>query len=58
MKNQYQLRLNIPSKLIKKLNLDEHSIVEIKEVDTPEGKGFIVLKKSKKKLKIKGEWIK
>ena len=58
VKNTYQLKLNIPSEIIKKLGLDGDSKVEIKEVDTPEGKGFVVLKVSGKRLQLKKGWIK
>jgi len=57
VKNTYQLKLNIPSELIKKLGLNENSRVEIREVETPDGVGFIVLKVKDQKMKVKKEWI-
>jgi|TARA_B100002003_G_C13855250_1_gene419004 hypothetical protein len=52
VKNGYQHRLNIPQEIIDSLKLDKNSKVTIREVDTPEGKGFVVIPVKKGRQKI------
>ena len=51
VKNDYQFKLNIPISLVRKLALED-SQVEIKEVSTAQGKGFIVMKDTEEVIKL------
>jgi len=49
IKNKHQYKLNVPIELVRKLGLDKESSVIVKEVNTPKGPGFVVLKDDEEK---------
>jgi len=51
VKNKHQYKLNIPIELVRKLGLDNS--VLIKEVITPNGPGFVVLKDKEEVIEVK-----
>jgi hypothetical protein len=43
-KNNHQYKVSLPIELIRKLNFDENTPVKFHEVETPLGKGMLIVK--------------
>ena len=52
-KNNHQYKVSLPVELLRKLNWDHSTEILFKEVDTPEGKGIVILKNKDEVLKLK-----
>ncbi len=57
-KNNHQYKVSLPIEILRKLKWDEETPVRFKEVDTPLGKGMILIKDDDKPLKmeVKKKW--
>ncbi|MBW2965566.1 hypothetical protein KY342_00515 [Candidatus Woesearchaeota archaeon] len=56
IKNKHQYKVNLPIELIRKLNWDKNTSIRFHEVQTPLGKGMLIIKDNKKdvlKLEVK-----
>ena len=51
-KNNHQYKVSLPIELVRKLNFDENTPVKFHEVDTPLGKGMLIVKEKSKALKL------
>ncbi|MFT4303832.1 MAG: hypothetical protein ACMXYG_04660 [Candidatus Woesearchaeota archaeon] len=51
-KNNHQYKVNLPIELVRKLSWDDSTFIEIKEVETPLGKGIIILRNKDEVIKL------
>jgi len=48
IKNRHQYKVNLPIELLRKLNWDNNTDIKFHEVQTPLGKGMLIIKNNKK----------
>ena len=51
-KNNHQYKVSLPIELLRKLNWNESTPVKFHEVETPLGKGMLLVKEKAKALKL------
>ena len=54
IKNKHQFKVNLPIELLRKLGWDHSTDIRFKEVDTPLGKGMLIIKDNEEVLDLKG----
>ena len=52
-KNNHQYKVSLPIELLRKLNWDHSTEIKFHEVETPLGKGIVILKNKNEVLKLK-----
>ena len=52
-KNQHQYKVSLPIELIRKLNWTDSTEIKFHEVETPLGKGLLIVKNKEEVLKLK-----
>ncbi|MEE9525456.1 MAG: hypothetical protein V3V78_02500 [Candidatus Woesearchaeota archaeon] len=52
-KNNHQYKVSLPIELLRKLNWDHSTEIRFHEVDSPKGKGLLIVKDKKEILKLK-----
>ena len=51
--NKHQYKVSLPIELIRKLNWDNSTEIRFHEVETPKGKGLLIVKNKEKVLRLK-----
>jgi len=51
-KNRHQYKVSLPVKLLRKMGWDGETAVVFKEVETPEGKGLVMIKSKDEVMRI------
>ena len=51
-KNNHQYKVSLPIEMLRKLNWDDSTPVRFREVDTPLGKGMLLIRDEDKALKL------
>jgi hypothetical protein len=51
-KNNHQFKISLPIDLIRKMNWDDSTSIKFKEVETPMGKGLLILKENNEVMRI------
>jgi hypothetical protein len=51
-RNKHQYKLSLPIDVVRRLSLESSDTVRLQEVDTPMGKGILIIKDDKKPMRI------
>ena len=51
-KNNHQYKVSLPVELLRKLNWDHSTAIKFKEVETPMGKGLIIIKEDDEVMRL------
>jgi hypothetical protein len=51
-KNKHQYKVSLPIELLRKMQWDDETLIKFQEVDTPLGKGIIILEHNDELMKV------
>jgi len=51
-KNKHQYKVSLPIELLRKLNWNHETTIRFHEVETPQGRGIVILRNSEEPMKV------
>lgn len=51
-KNKHQYKVCLPVKMLRKMSWDDSTMIEFREVETPLGKGLLIIKNKEDVMKV------